>query len=270
MFLTKKGFWKIAIMAIAYFLIGSFSFAAGIFLSLLGGDAALLFWLGAFVYAFGVLLVFWGRYSEGKGKLLYSALRLIRVELKPAEFIKKYEDLKNSPDLIVNKPDFDVLQMVTVAYDCLGDQERALATVDEMLAIASPKKQAYAKLIKASYLYSYRKIDEAERLFNEAQKSKLDVKSNLLMDAILKNGRAMAMEDYPIVESYCLKLLDQKLPKPDNLGKLIIHHTLGEAYEKSQAPEKAASHYRYCVQHGGETAIKESAQAALERIEAFG
>lgn len=264
MFLTKKGFRKIVIMAICYFIIGSICIITAMLFSDMGIEAGLLFGLGAIVYVLNILIPLWGRYAEGKGKLIHSGVTLVRNELRPAEFIKEYEALKNSNDLVVKKPSVEVLQLVAVAYDSLDDRENALATVDEMVAVASGKKKAYANLIKTSFLFSYNKKEEAEKLFNEVRELKLDFMCKALKDDILKCDRAMAMGDYKTVELDNLKRLEQTFPKLDNLGKLIVHYTLGEVYEKMQDNEKAALHYQYCVDHGGETAIKVSAMEKLQ------
>ena len=266
MFLTKKGFWKIVIVAVVCFVSGSISFAGGMLSVMLGSNAGTLFLLGAVTYTIAVFSIFWGRYAEGKGQLINTGNKLVRNELRPAEFIKEYENLKNTPDLVVKKPDLEVLQLVAAAYDSLADKEHALATVDEMIAIARPKKEAYVKLIKASHLYAYHETEAAEQLFTEVQRLKPDLMAIALMDSVLKDDRAMAMGDYRVVEAYCLKLLDQKFPKLDRLGRVFTHHRLGNVYAKLEESEKAVLHYQYCVEHGGETALKASAKAAMESL----
>ena len=155
MFLTKKGFWKIAIMVICYLVIGSFCMAMGIILAMLELKVTLLFILGGFCFLFCPILILWGRYAEGKGKLLNSANKLLRQELDPAAFIKEYQTLRNSPDLVINKPSLDVLQMVAIAYDTLNDRENCLAVVEEMLQTASDKKKPFVKLLKASTSFRF-------------------------------------------------------------------------------------------------------------------
>ena len=211
-------------------------------------------------------MIFWGRYAEGKGNLVNLGNKLVRNELKPAEFIKHYEFLRNSNDLIICKPDIEILQLIAIAYDSLDDRENVLATVDEMIDIANDKKKAFVNLIKCSFLFSYEYIEEAELLFNEVQKQKLDFMCNGLADAILKSDRAMAMGDYKTVEAYNLQLLERTFPKLDNLGKLITNYKLGEVYEKLQDSSKAATYYQYCADFGGETAIKKSAIEKLKHL----
>ena len=99
--------------------------------------------LGIIVYLLCILMIFWGRYAEGKGKLINLGNKLVRNELKPAEFILHYESLKNSNDLVIKKSSVEVLQLVAIAYDSLDDKENVLVTVDEMIDIADDKKKAF-------------------------------------------------------------------------------------------------------------------------------
>ncbi len=101
MFLTKKGFIKILIMAIAYFIVGSLSITAWVIFRSIGIPAKALLVLGIIVYLLCVIMIFWGRYAEGKGILINLGNKLVRNELKPMEFIKHYEELKNSTDLVI-------------------------------------------------------------------------------------------------------------------------------------------------------------------------
>lgn len=267
MFLTKKGLFKILIMAICYFILGSIAIFVWAVFKSMGIQENFLLILGIIAYSLCVPLIFWGRYAEGKGKLINSGMQLVRKELKPADFIRQYETLKNTKELVINKPSIEALQLVALAYDLLDDKEAALATVDEMIDTAGDKKKTFAKLVKASFLFSYERKEEAERLFEAAQKQKLDFMSQSLADAILKSDRAMAMGDYKTVEAYNLQALQRSFPKLDNLGKLIVHFKLGEVYEKLQDGEKAVTYYRYCVAHGGETAITKTAGEKLQALQ---
>lgn len=267
MFLTKKGVLKIVIMAVCYFAIGSFCIVAGIILAILDANANFLFILGAVCYGFCPIIVVWGRYAEGKGKLINLGNKLVRNELKPNEFIKEYQRLKDSTELVVNKPSIEILHLVAIAYDSLGDRENCLSVVEEMVSFASDKKKTFAKLIKCSFLFSYDMTDEAETIFTEARASKQSFICQALMDAIFKSDRAMAMGDYKTVEAHNLKMLSQTFPKLDNLSRLMLHYELGEVYDKLQSYEKAIPCYKYCIDNGGETAIKESAKSALDRLQ---
>lgn len=263
MFLTKKSFIKILAMAICYFLLGSISIIAWAVFNSMGISENFLLILGIIVYLLCGLAIFCGRYVEGKGKLMNLGNRLVRNELKPSEFLNEYETLKNSNDLIIKKPSVEVLQLVVAAYDSLGQRENALATVDEMILVASEKQKMFAKLFKVSLMFSYDKYKEAEALFNEIQKQKLDIASKSLVDGILKSDRAMARGDYKTVEMYNLSMLQRTFPKLDNLGRLVVNYKLGEVYEKMQDIDKAITYYRYCADFGGETAIK---TAAIEKL----
>ncbi len=266
MFLTRKSFLKILIMAICYFILGSIAISLWFVFNGMGISENFLLILGIIVYLLCVLMIFWGRYAEGKGKLINLGNKLVRNELKPAEFIMHYESLKKSNDLMIKKPSIEVLQLIAIAYDSLDDRGNALATVDEMIDVVSDKKKVFANLVKTSFLFSYDKKEEAELLFEAAQKQKLDFMCQSLADAILKTDRAMALGDYKTAETYNLKILERTFPKLDNLGKLVVHYKLGEIYEKSQDNCKAITNYQYCVDFGGETAIKKSAIEKLQRI----
>ena len=266
MFLTKKSFRKILIMAITYIAVGSISIATGILFTRLQANATLFFVLGAFLYLACPLIVLWGRYAEGKGIFINLGNTLVRNELKPTEFIKQYEALKSSTDLVIKSPDIEVLHLLAVAYDSLGDKKNCLSTADEMIAIAREKKKAYAKLIKVSFLYSFGMTEEAETLFTEVRSGKMNLVCQGFADSLMKSDRAMAIGDYQTVEISNLKRLEQTFPRLDNLSRLVLHFSLGEVYEKQKEPEKAIPYYQYCVDYGGETAIKKDAANALKRL----
>lgn len=253
-------------MAICYFLLGTISIVLWIVFNSIGIHEKFLLILGIIVYFLCVLMIFWGKYAEGKGKLINLGNKLVRNQLKPAEFIRQYELLINSDDLIIKKPSVEVLQLVAIAYDSLDDRDKAIVTVDEMINVASEKKKVFANLFKTSFLFSYNMKEEAEELFDEMQKQKLDIMSAGLVDAILKSDRAMAMGDYKTVEAYSLNALQRSFPKLDNLGKLIVHYKLGEVYEKLEEYNKAIAYYQYCADFGGETAIKTSAIEKLQHM----
>ncbi len=266
MFLTKKSLKKILLMVICYFLLGSISIALWAVFNSMGVNENFLLILGIIVYLLCILFVFWGRYAEGEGMLINLGNKLVRQELKPAEFIKHYEELKNCGDLVIKKPSIDVLRVALIAYDLLNDRENALATVDEMIDVASDKKQNLAKLLKSAVLFSYGQNQAAEILFNEIQKQKLNIVCSGLVDIIIKSDRAMAMGDYKTAEVYYLNTLGRSFPKPDKIQTLLSNYHLGEVYEKLQDTDKAIKHYRYCVNFGGETAIKTSAIEKLQHI----
>ncbi len=120
----------------------------------------------------------------------------------------------------------------------------------------SYRRTPFARLNKVAVLYSLGRVDEAESLFMETQKQKLDFMSAAMVDSIIKGDRAMAMGDYKTVEIYCLKVLDRTFPKPTNSLKLSLHYELGRVYEKLGENSTAVTHYKYCAEFGGETALK--------------
>lgn len=267
MFLTKKGLWKIVIMTLCYFVIGSVSIGAGVIFTFLGISSDILFVLGLICYVFCPIVIACGRYAEGKGKLINLGNKLVRKELKPNEFLKEYHKKRNSPDLVVNKPSPDVLQLVALAYDTLDDKDNCLAVIDKMISISKKKDIMFAKLIKCSFMFSYNMIDEAEAIFSKARSSKQNIMCQALTEAIFKSDRAIAIGDYETAEVYALKSLSQKFPKLDNLSKLVLNYKLASVYEKLEDFEKAVQYYKYCVENGGETALKETARSALLRIQ---
>lgn len=265
MFLTKKSRFKILIMALCYFILGSICIALWAVSKSFGIETKILY-LGIILYLLCPLFVLWGRYAEGKGKLINLGNKLVRNELKPAEFIKHYENLKSSPDLVVGEPSIEVLHLVSTAYELLGDKERSMQTIDEMLLIANDKKKNLVKLIKVSHLFDCGRTDEAEALFEEVRNTKMNFVCQTLSDAVLKGDRAKAWGDYKTVESYNLKQLEQSFPRLDNAGRLVVNFSLAEAYEKMGNIEKAIQYYKYCAENGGETAVKISAQNVLENL----
>lgn len=265
MYLTKKSFGKILIIVLAYFTLGSICTGLAIICAILGLDTKILY-LGILLYALCPLVAWWGVYAEGTGKLLGLSRKLVRSELKPAEFIKAYEALKNADNLMIKKPTLDVLLQVAVAYDILDDQANALAVADEMLAVAPKKRKTYAKLAKCSLLFSYGMVEEAEQLFCEARMEKLDFMCQAMVQDILNADRAYAIGDYKTAEIYCQKKSEQKFPKLDNISTLVFKFKLGRIYEKLGEFQKAISYYEYCAKHGGETAMQAEAAQAQARL----
>lgn len=263
MLFTYKSFWRIFAMCIVYFFLGSISLALSVAFSF-GTPDLTLFWLGISLYALIPIFAFWLRSAEGKGKPLALGYRLLRRDMRPAAFLAEYEALKNAPDLMICRPSTDLLQMVAVAESMLGHTDRALATVEEMIATAPKKKLTYAKMVKVSFLFVAGKIEEAEALLFTLRTGKLDILSQTLASAILEGDRAMAIGDYKTVEASRLRQLDSRFPKLDNLGRLAVHYDLAEIYMKMGNTESATLHYRFCAENGGETVLRENAIAALE------
>lgn len=266
MFFTKKSIFKILALISLYFLLGV---ACGIgYRALLIIDISVPFLnkLSLFAYSMCIPIFLIGRSAEGKGILLNAGNKLVRNELRPADFIDLYNSVKNDTNLVIANPRIEVLQQVLLAYDLLDDREMALATVEEMITVAGEKKKAVATILKASLLYSHGRVEEAEALFELAQKMKLNAMANMLMDAVLKGDRAKAIGDYAVAEAYNLKVLERKFPPLANSEKLITHYVLGEIYEKLQENEKAIFHFQYCLMNGGETTIRKDALKKLEEL----
>lgn len=266
MFLTKKALRKCILSTLVFVVLGILC----VCLAFLAADPQIdtgMLYLGIGCLLFSPLLFILARYSEGTAKLVNLGNELVHKQLQPGDFLKLYEFTRHAPDLVVNKPRLDVLQLAAVAYDCLNNKDNTLAVADKMLTVASEKKKTYAKLLKVSFLFGFGMVEEAEALFVEACNEKQDIMSQALTDAILKSDRAMAMGDYKTVEIYTLNRLAQTFPKPTNLSKLICHFRLGEIYEKLNEPQKAIPYYQYCINYGGKTAIKEPAKTALERLQ---
>ena len=70
MFLTKKSVRKILIMAICYFILGSIAIFLWSVFNNMGINENFLLILGIIVYLLCPLIILWGRYAEGKGKLI--------------------------------------------------------------------------------------------------------------------------------------------------------------------------------------------------------
>jgi len=266
MFLTKKSILKIVALAAFVFLVSCFCFGIMHWLEKMDIYIPFLGDLGLFTLVLCIFSVMCGWEAEGEGDLIYQGINLVRKELRPADYINQYISVKNDDSLVIAKPSMKVLQQVLLAYDLLDDREMALATVEEMIAVAGKRKKASVSILKAALLYSHGRVEEAEKLFEQIQKMKLNMTTNVAMDALLKGDRAMATGDYSVAEAYHQKTLERKFPPLDNVEKLVSHYSLGEIYEKLQDDEKAIMHYQYCVVNGGETAIRKNAAKKLEQL----
>ena len=266
MFLTRKAQNAINWLTVAYCVLGAlFLMLAG--LSSWDDDSWALVRVGIFAIAFGVILRPVMRYSLGTNKLLLSANKLVYKQLRPAEFIRLYTQKRDCPDNVVAKPDFSVLNLLTVAYDVLDDSEHALQTLEQMLSIAPEKKKAHAMLLKASLLYDQGRLEEAERLYREVRNRKTDALTKATADVVLKTDRAMAMGDYATAEDYFRQMLAQAFPKHPPLSLLTAYYHLGKLCALTNRPEEAKEHLTYCIENGGETAMKTKAAALLSALQ---
>lgn len=173
MFLSKKSLRKILLITISYFLLGIIGLAIATLLHILGGDATFFFVFFGIIFALGFLFLWVGLYSEGKGKMIALGTKLVRNELKPAEFIKQYEILKNSNDLVIKKPSTEILLLVMAAHNALDNDEAALAVTDEMIAIAKGKKKSRAMLLKHRFCFQSTKKRKPSHCFKRRKKKSL-------------------------------------------------------------------------------------------------
>lgn len=266
MFLTRKALKKIRLLSGAYFVMGLLCLLISGMIASFGIESKFLIILGIICFPLGLFSRITGRYAEGKGSLLNSGNKLIYKDLRPAEFIHLYEEKRDSSENVVSTPDFDVLRLVTAAYDALGDTEHELETIEEMLSIASEKKKPLANLLKASVLYSIGRLEEAERLFSQVQNEKMNMEAKMMSEIILKSDRAMALGDYATAEIFNKQMLQQSFPKNTPFSLLYIHFSLAKIYCRTERIQEAKVHCRYCVENGGETAIKSEAANLLKDL----
>lgn len=266
MFLTKKSLRKIRTLVTAYYIIGLFCLVVyGIF-SFFYVEGNFLLILGVLCFILGVIFRSFGRYAEGKGILINQGNKLIFHELRPAEFIRLYEEKKNCPDNVIAKDDFDVLMLVFIAYDSMGQTELALETLDRMFLLAPEKKKTYVKLLKASELFGAGMVEEGEKLYAEAIKENMDMMTKSTADLVLKSDRAVAMKDYVIAENFFKERFNQKFPKITPLVSLVTHYYLAKIYLETNKEKEAEEHLNYCIKNGGETTIKDDALNLLSRV----
>ena len=267
MLIDKKGYRKIILFIGLYLTTGCILVFPSLLWAMLGAEYEIPY-LGIAVLLCCPLIWIVGRYYVGVVRVLGDGARMLRIDLRPREFIEYYESLENSPELVLNKPTVNVLTLLSLAYDLVGDREGCLAVTERIISVAGEKKKGFAKLVRASYLFSYGRVEEGELLYNEALSEAKDAASRSLADTVMKTDRAMAMGDYKTVEAYNLEVLGRSFPKADALSRLVLNSNLGEIYEKSGEPEKALLHYTYCAENGGETAIRDSAREAVKRLTA--
>lgn len=266
MFLTRKDLTKIRILTGLYIGLGTVSFIFYFLFSLEGISAELFVLLGILSFVLSILSFVSGRYGEGTAKLLKNGNKLVYKQLRPAEFIKQYEAKRYSPENIVSKPDFNVLSLVVLAYDILGDTEQKLITLEELIATAPEKKKNIAKLHKAAVLFDLGNTEEADRIFSEVQSGKMNAIAKAVADTVLKTDRAMALGDYKTAETYNRQLLARSFPKQSPLSLLVINFNLAKICLNTGRADEAKTYYLYCAEHGGETAVKTEAEQILETL----
>lgn len=205
-------------------------------------------------------------YTEGKAKLVSKGIKLVRRELRPAEFVRLYEEKKNCPDNAVIKPDVEVLCILLLAYDLLGKSDKVLEVLDEMDSASNEKTKKRVKLIRAGILYDMSMVEEAEAIYGEVASSKLDFATKMSLDAVIRGDRARALGDYVTAEAYFKQNLDASSKNTDPCTLLNCHINLGEIYVAKGEGEKAREHLCWCAENGGETAVKTKAEEMLKNL----
>lgn len=240
-------------------MLSSLCFFIGILFAFLGIEGNFHIIVGCFCLGAAPLFYAWGRYAEGKGKLLNKANQLIFHTLKPAEYIKLYEQKRDDPTNVIARPDYQVLQMLVAAYDALEEHDQALSTMDQALAVAPTKHRNRALITKCALLFNYGRFEEAEALYRELSTKELDVMSKTLMDAVIKSDRAMLLGDDTTAEAYYRQSMTRSFPKPTPLSLLYGHYHLARICERTGRHEEALEHLNYCIENGGETGTQRKA-----------
>lgn len=259
MFLNNKSLLKIWLLVGAYLALATLCFLFEIIFVAFEIEGSFHIIVGCFCLVAAPLFYAWGRWAEGKGKLLNKGNQLIFHQLKPAEFIHLYEQRRDDPSNIVAKPDYQVLQMLVAAYDALDDHDLALVTMDQALTVAPEKHRNRALIIKCSLLFNYGKLEEADALYRELSSKELDFMCKTLMDAVIKSDRAMLLGDVTTAEAYYRQAMNQSFPKPTPLSLLYYHYHLAKICYKTNRREEAEEHRNYCIENGGETGSQRKA-----------
>lgn len=261
MFLNKKSLTKIWILVGAYLALAILCFYVAVVFAILKIGYSTMLFLGTGALIIAPLFYRFGRYAEGKAKLLTKGSELVFRKLQPAEFIRLYHEKQNDPTNVISKPDFDILQVLVAAYDALGEDDLALNTIDQMIAIAPQKKLAFAKLLKCSLLFSTGKTDDAEVLYREVIGSTLNLAAKSVADVVMKGDRALAMGDDTTAEAYFNQAMTAAFPKATPLALVYYHYHLAEICHRAGRAEEAQMHLKYCFEHGGETDLQRKAAA---------
>lgn len=259
MYINKKSFSKIWLLVGAYLALAILCFFVEIIFVAFEIEGSFHIIVGCFCLVAAPLFYAWGRWAEGKGKLLNKGTQLIFHQLKPAEFIRLYEQRRDDPTNVVANPDYQVLQMLVAAYDALDEQHLALVTMDQALTVAPEKHQNRALIIKCGLLFNYGKLEEAEALYRELSSKELDFMCKTLMDAVIKSDRAMLLGDVTTAEAYYRQTMNQSFPKPTPLSLLYNHYHLAKICYRTNRREEAEEHRRYCIENGGETSSQRKA-----------
>ena len=260
MFLTKKALKKIKLLVGVYCGLGAFCLIMSIVFVCLNMEIKFLIILGVLALFLGFVFNKFGRYAEGKGKLLNLGNKLVLHQLRPAEFVRLYEQARDCPDNVVSEPDFDVLKMLVTAYDAMGEVDLMLEVIEQMLSSFDGSKQAQAKLLKSSVLFDMGKIEEAEKLYSEVLNSKMDFITKSILDDVMKTERAIALEDFTTAEAKLKASLEIPRYNKIPLMTLYLRMDLGKVYCKTNRFDEAKDCLKYCIENSGETNIKSSAE----------
>lgn len=260
MFLNKKSLTKIRLLAGTYLVLSASCFLIAILFSAWQIEYKSHIFLGCLCLVLMPIFYKIGYYSEGKGKLIAKGNQLICHELRPAEFIRLYEEKRDDPTNSITKPDFDVLRQLLTAYDALGDTDSALKIIDQMIQIAPDKKIHEAKLLKASLLFSVgNHNEEAETIYRDVVSGQLNILTKALADAVMKCDRALALGDDATAEIFLKQSLTQKFSKPTPLSRLSAHYHLARICYRANRMEEAEEHRQYCIENGGDTSMQSDA-----------
>ena len=266
MFLTQKSLRKIRLLTTAYFILDAIMLVLALLSLALHINAVPDFIFLGLVILLGLLFNKWGRFAEGKGKLINAGNKLVNKELRPREFVELYHQRKNDPTNVIAEDDFDVLRLLAAAYDSLGESENVLATIDRMIDIATPKQKPLALLNKSAVLYSTGRVEEAEMLFHSVDTEKAGAIVKMIVDVVLKVDRAKALKDYPTAEQFLKSALNRKGLGVTPLFTVVNHFILAEIYTETDRLPEAEPHYRYCAEHGGETFYRQKSAEVLENL----
>ncbi len=260
MFLTRKALKKIKLLVGVYCGLGAFCLIMSIVFVCLNMEIKFLIILGVLALFLGFVFNKFGRYAEGKGKLLNLGNKLVLHQLRPAEFVRLYEQARDCPDNVVSLPDFDVLKMLATAYDAMGEVDLMLEVLEQMLTISDGSRQAQAKLLKSSVLFDMGKIEEAEKLYSEVLNSKMGVITKSMLDDVMQMERAIALEDFTTAEAKLKTSIANPRYSKIPLSALYLHMDLGRVYCKTNHLVEAKECFEYCIENSGETSVKASAE----------
>ncbi|MCQ2450339.1 MAG: hypothetical protein MJ132_09185, partial [Clostridia bacterium] len=101
MFLTQKSLRKIRLLTTAYFILGAIMLVLALLSLALHINAVPDFVFSGLVILLGLLFRKWGRFAEGKGKLINAGNKLVNKGLRPGEFVELYHQRKNDPTNVI-------------------------------------------------------------------------------------------------------------------------------------------------------------------------